>query len=163
MGWPPRSTDKFALMLIDPIIHILHRIQAIIRRAKHQVLALGFLPKALQQKDPEPGIRIESFYGRIALPALVFQIHSGFWLAHLPIPDVSDLFSLQSPLTRLVTVKLILLASTLALAADARLHSISDLSTQNLTALPRYIGPFTILSVLFVVVGVMFGFGDFVW
>lgn len=144
-----------------PTILILHVIGATIWTGGHLILALGFLPKALQQQDPEPVIRFESVYEKIALPALLLQVLTGFWLAHLLVPDVSDWFSLQSPLTRLITFKLVLLLLTLALAVDARLRLIPNLTAKQLTALAWHILPITVISVLFVVVGVMFRFGGF--
>ncbi len=144
-----------------PTILILHLIGATIWTGGHLILALGFLPKALQQQDPEPVIRFESVYEKIALPALLLQVLTGFWLAHLLVPDVSDWFSLKSPLTRLITFKLVLLLLTLALAVDARLRLIPNLTAKQLTALAWHILPVTLISVLFVVVGVMFRFGGF--
>lgn len=146
-----------------PMILTLHLIAATIWTGGHLVLSLGFLPMALKRRDPAPVIQFESVYEKIALPALVVQVLTGFWLAHLLVPDVSDWLSLRLPLTRLIAFKLVLLALTLALAADARLRLIPNLTAQHLTALAWHILPVTVISVLFVVVGVMFRFGGLGW
>ena len=54
-----------------------------------------------------------------------------------------------------------MLATTVAFALDARLRLIPRLSEQNLGALAWHIVPVTIVSVLFVVVGVSFRTGWF--
>ena len=145
-----------------PMILILHLIAATVWTGGHLVLALGFLPIALKRRNPEPVIQFESVYEKIALPALIVQVLTGLWLAHLVVPDVSDWFGLRSPLARLIAIKLVLLVLTLALAADARLRLIPNLAAHHLTALAWHIVPVTVISVLFVVVGVMFRFGGFV-
>lgn len=61
----------------------------------------------------------------------------------------------------MVGVKLLLLATTVVFALDARLRLIPRLSEQNLMALAWHIVPVTVVSVLFVVVGVSFRTGWF--
>ena len=75
------------------------------------------------------------------------------------VPDVSQWFALDNPVSRLIGAKLFLLAVTIALAADARLRTIPKLSEDNLTSLAWHIVPVTVVSVLFVVIGVSFRTG----
>lgn len=78
------------------------------------------------------------------------------------VPDVGQWFAFNNPLSRLIGFKLILLTITIALAIDARLRIIPKLSEKNLTSLAWHIIPVTVVSVLFVVVGVSFRTG-WVW
>lgn len=95
------------------------------------------------------------------MPALFIQVATGLWLAYRMVPDVSQWLAFDNPVARLVGTKLVLLALTIAFAADARLRIIPRLSEENLTSLAWHIIPVTVISVLFVVVGVSFRTGWF--
>ena len=125
------------------------------------MLALTVLPRVLQQRSPAELLRFESAYERIGMPALLIQVATGLWLAHRLVPDAGQWLTFDSPLSRLVGAKLVLLAVTVAFAVDARIRVIPRLSEENLTSLAWHIIPVTVVSVLFVVVGVSFRTGWF--
>jgi len=123
------------------------------------VLALTVLPRVFKEKSPAELLRFETAYERVGIPALLIQVATGVWLAHRMVPDMSQWFALDNPVSRLIGAKLFLLAVTVALAADARLRAIPKLSEDNLTSLAWHIVPVTVVSVLFVVIGVSFRTG----
>ncbi len=142
-------------------ILLLHILGASVWTGGHLILATVILPRALKHRDVE-GIRnFENAYEKIGIPALVLQIASGLWLAHRMLPDVSAWFQWSQPISRLILLKLSLLAITALLGIDARLRVIPRLGTHNLNTLAWHIIPVTILSVLFVVIGVSFRTGWF--
>lgn len=141
------------------VMLLLHVLAATVWTGGHLVLALGILPRVLREKDPAELLRFESAYERIGLPALLVQAVSGLWLAYRVVPDVSRWLDPADPLARLLAAKLLLLAITIAFALDARLRIIPRLSARNLTALAWHIVPVTVVSVLFVVLGVSFRTG----
>lgn len=143
------------------ILLLLHVLAATVWTGGHLVLALTVLPRVLKEKAPRELLRFESAYERIGIPALVIQVVTGLWMAYRMVPDVGQWFAFQNPLSRLIGFKLILLTITIAFAIDARLRIIPKLSEQNLTALAWHIIPVTLVSVLFVVVGVSFRTGWF--
>ena len=143
------------------IILLLHLLGAAIWTGGHLVLALGVLPRALREGDVDAIRGFEERYERIGLPALVVQVVSGLWLAHRLLPDPSLWIDWTHPLGRRVMLTLILLGSTVVLALDARLRIIPRLGEHNLRALAWHIIPVTVVSVLFVVVGVSFRTGWF--
>lgn len=144
-------------------ILLLHILGASVWTGGHLILATVILPRALKHRDVE-GIRnFETAYEKIGIPALVVQIASGLWLAHRMLPDVSVWFHWNQPISRLILLKLFLLALTAALGIDARLRVIPRLGTHNLTTLAWHIIPVTLLSVFFVIVGVSFRSGWFMW
>jgi len=151
-------------MKLDPMfgfILLLHLLGATVWTGGHLILASVILPRALKHRDVE-GIRnFENAYEKIGIPALVVQIASGVWLAHRMLPDVSLWFQWHNPIARLILLKLFLLTLTALLALDARLRIIPRLGPHNLLSLAWHIIPVTILSVLFVVVGVSFRTGWF--
>ena len=69
-------------------------------------------------------------------------------------PDIGSWFVPDDPTAELIATKLGILAVTLILALDARLRLIPKLTSDRLVALTWHIVPVTILSVLFVFVGV---------
>lgn len=139
----------------------LHVIAATIWTGGHIVLAVGILPGALIEQDVERIVRFESVYERVGMPALFIQIASGLWLAHNIIAQTSSWFNLDNPLSQLLVMKFSLLAMTALLAIDAQFRLIPDLAVENLTDLAWHIVPVTVLSILFVIVGIGFRFGGF--
>lgn len=140
-------------------ILLAHILAASIWTGGHLVLALGVLPPALRERDAGAIREFEARYERIGIPALIVQVATGLWLAHRLVPDPSLWFDWSHPLGRLVAIKLSLLAITAGLAIDARLRIIPKLGEHNLRALAWHIIPVTVVSVLFVIVGVSFRTG----
>lgn len=138
---------------------LLHIISATIWTGGHLVLALTILPRALQQRSISELQQFESGYERIGIPALITQVLSGLWLAYDFLPDVHLWFSLDGGMSHLILWKLLLLATTVLFALDARLRVIPNLSPQTLPSLARHVIPVTVISVLFVVCGVEFRTG----
>ncbi len=140
---------------------LLHILAATIWTGGHLVLTIAILPRVLRERSPAKLLEFESAYERIGIPSLVVQVATGLWLAHRMVPELSRWLAFGDPVATLVGVKLLLLATTVAFALDARLRLIPRLSKQNLGALAWHIVPVTIVSVLFVVVGVSFRTGWF--
>ena len=141
------------------IVLLLHVLGATIWTGGHLVLALAILPRVLKERTAAELLRVESAYERIGVPALLIQVVTGLWLAHQLVPDASRWCTFDDPVSRLIAAKLLLLAITVGLALDARLRIIPKLSEENLTSLAWHIVPVTLVSVLFVVVGVSFRTG----
>jgi putative copper export protein len=141
------------------LLLLLHVLGATVWTGGHLVLALTVLPRALRQGAVEELRRCESGYERIGIPALLVQVATGVLLARRWSPDAARWFDLGDPVGRLVGLKLLLLAATLALALDARLRLIPRLHAGSLRALAWHIVPVTAISVLYVVVGVSFRTG----
>jgi putative copper export protein len=142
-------------------ILLLHLLGATVWTGGHLILATVILPRAMRNRDVE-GIRnFENAYEKIGIPALIVQIASGLWLAHRMMPEVSAWFQWHNPVARLILLKLSLLGLTALLALDARLRVIPRLTPHNLHSLAWHIIPVTVISVMFVVVGVSFRTGWF--
>lgn len=137
----------------------LHVLAATVWTGGHIVLATVILPAALRHRSIENLRRFEQGYERVGIPALLIQIITGLWLAHRLVPGLANWFDQSNPLARLVLVKLALLVITAALAVDARLRIIPRLTDEKLVSLAWHIVPVTIVSVLFVIVGVAFRTG----
>jgi putative copper export protein len=138
---------------------MLHILAATIWTGGHLVLAVTVLPKALRRNAPELIVEFDSGFERIGIPALLLLVVTGLWLAYRIIPDVSAWFSFENYVSTLIVAKLTLLALTVALAVDARIRIIPNISSDNLKALAFHIIPVTIISVLLVIIGVGFRTG----
>jgi len=141
------------------VVLFLHLLGATIWTGGHLVLACTILPSALRNKDVEFISRFESSYEKIGIPALLVQILSGLYLAFNLLPNVIQWFNFSNPISRIISYKLIILGLTFLLAVDARLRVIPNLSPQNLKTLAYHIIPVTLLSVLFVYIGISFRTG----
>jgi putative copper export protein len=138
---------------------LLHVLAATIWTGGHLVLALAVLPRVLRERSPQRLREFEAGYERVGMPALLVQVASGLWLAHQLLPAAADWRNFASPVTQLVLAKLALLAATAVTAVHARLFIIPTLSEATLPRMARRIGFVTLMSVLFVAVGVGFRFG----
>ncbi len=138
---------------------MLHVVSATVWTGGHLVLAITILPKGLRDRSVEAIRQFEVGYERIGIPALIIQVLSGFWLAYRLVPDVRQWFLFENAITQLIAVKIGLLLLTLVLALDARLRIIPNLHEGNLKSLAYHIIPVTVVSVLFVLIGVAFRTG----
>lgn len=140
-------------------ILLIHILAATVWTGGHLVLALGFLPRILRERSVAELTNFESSYEKWGMSALIIQVLSGLWLAHFRLPDISLWFSGESFVTRLIALKLALLGLTLAVAMDARLRIIPNLTAETLPAMALRIRLVTLLGVGFVVVGTTFRTG----
>jgi putative copper export protein len=137
----------------------LHLLAATVWTGGHLILALAILPRVLRSRSAAELLQFESAYERIGLPALLIQVISGLMLAHSLSPDLTRWFDFDDPVGRLIGLKLGLLFLTAAFAIDARLRLIPKLDASRLNSLAWHIVPVTVISVLFVVVGLSFRTG----
>lgn len=136
---------------------LLHILAATIWTGGHIVMAVVILPKVLRERSPARLLEFESVYEKIGMPALVIQIITGVFMAHTLLGG--QWFHFENPLMHIVALKLVLLFATFAFALDARFRVIPTLSEKSLTTMAWHIIPVTVMSVLFVVVGVSFRTG----
>ena len=133
----------------------IHVLAATVWTGGHLVLSATVLPRALAARDASVVHEFESAYEKIGIPALVVQIVSGFFLAHARMPNPTDWFRFSDAASTWIPVKFFCLFFTVILAAHARFRILPDLDAERLRALAWHIIPVTVLSVVFVVAGVM--------
>lgn len=134
------------------ILILLHVLSACVWVGGHLVLALSVLPKALREKNPEGVRAFEERYERVGIPALLIQVVTGVWIAHLYI-GVKNFFSFSHVIDSHISVKLILLMLTFLLAIHARLFIIPKLNVNNLPQLAWHIIAVTLLAVALLFTG----------
>ena len=136
---------------------LLHVLGASIWAGGHLILSLGFLPKALKEKDIRIIQNFEMHYERVGIPALLTQVITGVWMALIYVP-FSNWWSLETPHHVYLWIKLGLLASTIALAIHARFFIIPKLTAEKLSLLALHIILVTMIAVCFVITGMSFRF-----
>ncbi|WKY60602.1 CopD family protein [Vibrio sp. SNU_ST1] len=141
------------------VLLVLHVLAATIWTGGHIILSVVILPKVLKHRSPEMLLEFEQGYEKVGMPALVVQVVTGLMLAYHMLPDISLWFDMSIPLAHGIAAKLTLLSLTVLLALDARFRVIPKLSKDNLVDMALHIVPVTIISILFVVVGVSFRTG----
>jgi len=138
----------------------LHLLGACIWAGGHLVLAIRVLPRALRERRASIIQEFEGAYERIGLPALVVQVLTGLALAYRLLGTPANWFA-DSGVARMVQLKLLLLAGTVALAIHAKTRLIPNLRDDNLPALGSHIVGVTVLAVLFVLAGASLRLGGF--
>lgn len=141
------------------IIIAIHIISATIWTGGHLILALGFLPRALKNRDPNIITNFEATFEKLGIPALLVQVITGMSMGFMLINSWQDWFKWSDSVARNLLIKLILLGLTVVLAMHARLKIIPNLNKDNLNLLATHIILVTVVSVLFVITGVGFRFG----
>lgn len=135
-------------MVLKSIVFI-HILSASIWAGGHLVLSLGFLPRALKQRDFSIIEAFESRYEPIGLPALLILVLTGIYMTSAYAPDFF-LLDWQDHYTRHILLKFILLSLTILLAVHARFFLIPK---KALKALAIHILAVTALAILFVLLG----------
>lgn len=138
---------------------LIHILAATVWTGGHLVLALAFLPRIVRERSVEGLLAFESAYEKWGMSALIIQVLSGLWLAYIRLPDMAAWFAADSFVARLILLKLALLGLTLAVAMDARLRIIPNLSAETLPAMALRVRLVTLLGVAFVIVGTSFRTG----
>lgn len=126
----------------------------------HLILSIGFLPKALKEKNIRIILDFEKQYERVGIPALLLQVITGFWMATIYVP-FDDWFSLATPHHSYLWIKIVLLLITMGFAIHARLFIVPNLTVEKLPSLAFHIIVATVLAVSFVVTGLSFRFTYF--
>lgn len=135
---------------------LIHVLGATVWTGGHLVLAVSILPRALAARDPRILLDFESAFERVGMTALFVQVVTGLWMACTMRPDVLAWIRFADPPGRLIGFKLLLLLVTVLTALEARLRVLPNLTVETLPVMARRVILVTVVSVLFVLVGVSF-------
>jgi putative copper export protein len=102
------------------IILIIHLLAASIWVGGHLFLILRILPATLQQKDISILSDFRLKFGKIGMPSLLNLVVTGILLAYDYNVPISDWFSFSNPIEKIISIKLLLLFTSLSLAVHAQ-------------------------------------------
>lgn len=143
-------------MYTHHILLVLHLIAATIWVGGHLVLAIGYLPKALKRKDFSYIGNFEKTYEPIGMPSLAVLIITGILMAYDYNAGFSSWFSFETPIERVVSLKLTFLLTTVCFAISAQTRVLPKLRKGQLNKLPEmavHIICVTLIGVLMVILG----------
>lgn len=132
---------------------ILHLLGACIWIGGHLLLLIRYLPQAINVNEPDIVKSFEKKFEPLGLPALLLQIITGILLAYHYNVRIENWFSFSNGIEIVVSIKLMLLLSTLVLAVHARIFIIPKLSSRNLTQLGIHILLINIIAIAMLVMG----------
>lgn len=141
------------------LLLIFHLLGATIWVGGHLVLAIGILPEVLKKKDPEILLNFEKKYEKIGMPSLLVMVVSGIWMAYQFGVGISQWFHFANPIETVVSIKLLLLFTTVLFALNARIFVIPKLSPQRLPWMAFHIISVTTLGVLMLIMGSFVRYG----
>lgn len=102
------------------IILIIHLLAASIWVDGHLFLILRILPATLQQKNISILSDFRLKFGKIGMPSLLILVVTGILLAYDYNVPISDWFSFSNPIEKIISIKLLLLFTSLSLAVHAQ-------------------------------------------
>lgn len=140
------------------ILIILHTLAATVWIGGHLLLSIIILPEAWKKKDFRIISIFETSFEKIGIPSLLIQVITGIWMSILYLP-ISKWFDFSNPISSLISIKLILLALTIALAIHARFVIIPKLDNDKIPLLASHIIAVTIIGIIFLIVGLSFRLG----
>lgn len=143
-------------MYTHHILLIVHLIAATIWVGGHLVLAIVFLPKALKHNDFSYIGNFEKTYEPIGMPSLVVLVITGIIMAYDYSAGFSTWFSFNTPIERVVSLKLMCLLTSVCFAISAQTRVLPQLRKGNMKKLPEmavHIICVTTIGVLMVVLG----------
>ena len=141
------------------ILLIIHLLSATIWVGGHLLLVVRYLPAALKYRDTRIISDYEKHFEPLGLPALLLLVITGVMLAYNYGVDLKIWFSFTNPIEKIVSIKLLLLLSTVALALHARLVIIPKLSPKKLNAMAFHILLVTAIAIAMLVLGSSVRFG----
>lgn len=135
------------------IILIIHLLAASIWVGGHLFLILRILPATLQQKDISILSDFRLKFGKIGMSSLLILVVTGILLAYDYNVPISDWFSFSNPIEKIVSIKLLLLFTSLSLAVHAQKVVFTKLTSNIMLPAIVEISIVTLIAVSMLILG----------
>src|SRR5690606_2343061 len=121
----------------------------------HLYIAIAILPRMRRKKTPEVLLQFEQSYEPLGLTALALLVVTGVWMALQFGIDRRQWFSFSTPIERLVSVKLLLLFTTVlfAISAQARVIPVLKSAGGKRTEMAVHVVAVTLLGLAMLILG----------
>jgi len=132
---------------------IVHLIAATIWVGGHLLLSLRYLPEALKKRDVTSIKNFKDKFEPVGLPSLLILVITGVLMAYDYKVTFTQWFSFSNSIEKIVSIKLILLFTTVALAINAQLFVFPKLTAEKLKPVAFQIIVVTVLGVCMLILG----------
>ncbi|MDR7212308.1 CopD family protein [Flavobacterium piscis] len=145
------------------LLLIIHLLSAAIWVGGHLLLCLAYLPRALSEKDPEIILNYEKKYEPVGMTSLFLLVTTGILMAYKYGVTIDYWFQFATPIEKVISLKLILLLLTAALALSAQFRVLPKLKTDSgkLPEMALHILSVTTIGILMLIFGSFIRFGGF--
>ncbi|HEX8014696.1 MAG TPA: CopD family protein [Flavobacterium sp.] len=143
------------------LLLIIHLLSAAIWVGGHLLLAFGYLPQALKEKNQNIILNYERKYEPVGMTSLVLLIITGILMAYRYGVGIEYWFQFETPIEKVVSTKLALLLLTVLFALSAQFRVLPKLkiSADKLPEMTFHIVSVTIIGVLMLIFGSFVRFG----
>ncbi len=135
------------------IILIIHLLAASVWVGGHLFLVLRILPATIQQKDITILNDFRAKFGKIGMPSLFILVVTGILLAYDYDVTVTKWFSFSSPIEKIVSTKLVLLFTSLALAIHSQKIIFPKLTSERILPAAIEIVVVTLIAISMLILG----------
>jgi len=145
------------------ILLVIHLLSASVWVGGHLYLSLSVLPGVLRRKDADQLLKFEKSFEPVGMPSLVLLVVTGIWMSLQFGISWNEWFTFSSPMERVISIKLILLITTILFAFSAQLRVIPQLKKgrNKLTEMSIHIISVTLLGVMLLTLGSFLRYGGF--
>ena len=140
-------------MILHQIYLITHLLAATIWVGGHLFLSIRFLPEAFKKQDLSILTDFRLKFGKIGMPSLFILVITGILLAYDYDVPISKWFSFSSPIEKIVSIKLLLLFTSLALAVHSQKFVFPKLTPEKMMPVIIEIIIVTLIGVTMLILG----------
>lgn len=102
------------------LLLIIHLICAAIWVGGHLYVATIIIPKVLKTREASKMLNFEKSFEPLGMPALLILVITGIWMMYQYGVSFSKLFAFKNPIETAISLKVIFLLATVALAISAQ-------------------------------------------
>lgn len=139
--------------MIHQIILLFHLLAATIWVGGHLLLSIRYLPEAFKKKEASVLLGFKDKFELIGLPSLVILLISGVLMAYYYDVTFIKWFSFTNGIEKIVSIKLLLLFTSVGMAINAQLFVFPKVKSENLRPVAFQIITITVIGVIMLVLG----------
>lgn len=141
------------------LLLILHLLGACVWVGGHLILSVTILPQVLKKKDVKLLLDFEKKYEKTGIPALFLMVITGVWMSYQFGIGFSNWFHFSNPIETVISLKLILLLTTVLFAISANFFVIPKLTVKTLPLMAFHILSVTTIGILMLILGSFVRYG----
>jgi len=143
------------------VLLILHLLSATIWIGGHIILCVIVLPQVWREQAVEKLFSFESKYEWIGMPALLILLLTGVRMAYLYNVKITNWFAFETPIERVISIKLSLIIGIVLLALNAQFYVLPRLKSdvKKLPLMAFHMITVTLISLAMLILGSFVRYG----